>query len=381
MSGAIDHDFEQAISQLREAARAKKCWTCGCLHSSLGSIERAFPDGAGPKELADVIGANCSKLEDIEYDCLGCQICYPAIAMNALSVDVGACPTEAVEEREGWPPLPGSYTTLRYQAPVAVCTLTNETLAAEITENGLEELAVVGTLQTENLGIERLILNTLANPNIRFLVLCGPDSQEAVGHLPGQSLVALAQSGVDERMRIIGAKGKRPRLRNITPETVEHFRRAVEVLDLVEEEQVAAVRAAVTEAASRNPGPAEPSAPARVVPHLAGYVPERMVSDPAGYFVVYPDRARARLSLEHYRNDGVIDLVIEGKTAAEIYSAAIDKELLSRLDHAAYLGRELARAERALETGDAYVQDRAPERLQIPAGEACGYGSSCGDNT
>jgi len=48
---------------------------------------------------------------------------------------------------------------------------------------------------------------------------------------------------------------------------------------------------------------------------------------------------------------------------------AVDRQLLSRLDHAAYLGRELARAEHALSSGQAYVQDGAPEK-SISA--ACG---------
>lgn len=33
---------------------------------------------------------------------------------------------------------------------------------------------------------------------------------------------------------------------------------------------------------------------------------------------------------------------------------------IERLDHAAYLGRELARAEQALLTGTVYIQDAAP---------------------
>ena len=41
---------------------------------------------------------------------------------------------------------------------------------------------------------------------------------------------------------------------------------------------------------------------------------------------------------------------------------AIERVLLTRLDHAAYLGRELARAEHALSSGEAYVQDAAPEQ-------------------
>ena len=82
------HDYAEAVSQLGEAAGAKKCWTCGCLHSSLNSIEQSFPDGTKPKELTGVIGSARSRLKDIKYDCLGCEVCYPAIAMNALSVDV-----------------------------------------------------------------------------------------------------------------------------------------------------------------------------------------------------------------------------------------------------------------------------------------------------
>jgi len=380
LSEATKHDFGEAVAQLGQASAAKKCWPCGCLHGSLDSIEQAFGDGTKPKELTDIIQSARQRLTDVKYDCLGCDVCYPAIALNVLGVDVEACPTDDVEEREGWPPFPGSYSALRYRAPVAVCTLTDDRLAAEIARSASEELAVVGTLQTENLGIERLILNIVANPHIRFLFLCGADSQQTVGHLPGQSLVALARSGVDERMRINGAKGKRPRLRNVTPETVAHFRRFVEVLDHVGEGSPSVILAAVAEAGARDPGLAQPFAPERVIPTVTGNLPERMVPDPAGYFVVYPDRRHQRLSLEHYRNDGVLDLVIEGVTAVELYSAAIERELLSRLDHAAYLGRELARAEHALQTGDAYVQDRAPERQNMPDTKGCGCGSTCGDN-
>ena len=67
------------------------------------------------------------------------------------------------------------------------------------------------------------------------------------------------------------------------------------------------------------------------------------------------------------------------------YIPAIGKGLVSRLDHAAYLGKELARAEQSLLKDGAYVQDAAPE-LQAPFQvlnehltelSACGCGSSC----
>ena len=154
------------------------------------------------------------------YDCLGCATCFPAVALNDLAADGfldltenAICPTDAVEERHGWPPLPGSYTVLRYHAPVAVCTLNDDALAEAVASTRIPEVAIVGTLHTENLGIERVVSNVVANPHIRFVIVCGADSRQAIGHLPGQSLVALAESGMDEHQRIIGAKGKRPILR------------------------------------------------------------------------------------------------------------------------------------------------------------------------
>lgn len=377
-------ELAAAVNQLAEAAAAKKCWHCGCLHSSLRAIEEAYPKPARPEQLASVVEIARSRLSDVKYDCLGCDVCWPALAINALGVEGDACPGEAVVAREGWPPLPGAYTVLRHHAPVAVCTLTDETLCKTVVPAAGAEIAMVGTMQTENLGIERLIENTLANPNLRFVVLCGEDTRQAVGHLPGQSLLALSRSGVDERMRIIGAAGKRPILRNVSREAVEHFRRTVEIVDLIGETSVPHILDTVKNCAARNPGPAEPFAGTRSVATIAGYIPQRMISDPAGYFVIFPDCGRRLLMLEHYRNDGVLDLVIEGRSPAELYIPAIEKNLISRLDHAAYLGKELARAEQALLQDGAYVQDAAPEMQIVNEHStelsACGCGSSCGED-
>ena len=171
---------------------------------------------------------------------------------------------------------------------------------------------MVGTLHTENLGIERLIQNVLANPHLRFVIVCGPDSQQVVGHYPGQSLAALAQHGIDDRRRIIGAQGRRPILKNLSPEAVAHFREVVEVIDLIGETDALQVLSEAKRCAARNPGPAKPYGVSHIVTPVPGYLPARMVGDPAGYFVIYVDRARGILSLEHYRNDGLLDIVIEG---------------------------------------------------------------------
>ena len=384
-----DGDVAKAAAQLREAAAARKCWGCGCLHQAVAAIEQVMPEGPErPADLDAALRASGQTLIPVKYDCLGCEVCYPALALDALQhagvpVEPESCPTVPAETRDGWPPLPGNYIVRRYRAPVAVCTLTDQELTKAVDRGGGPEVAMVGTLQTENLGIERLILNVLANPNIRFLVLCGADSRQAIGHLPGQALLALARAGMDESTRIVGARGKRPMLRNVGRDAVEHFREAVEVVDLVGSVDVDAVLHAVAECAARDPGPTAPFSHGETLNTMKGYVPARMMPDPAGYFVVYVDRARRSLSLEHYRKDGVLDGIIEGHTAAEVYTPAVDLGLLSRLDHAAYLGRELARAEAALDAGTPYVQDAAAERQdagpsKVVAGR-CSSGTSCGE--
>jgi len=363
----------EAANQFETSATAQKCWACGCLHPALETLDSAIPPAERPERLGAAVRQAHARLLSIRYDCLGCEICYPALALNALSqaggiVAAASCPTEAVAARPGWPPLPGAYTVLRYRAPVAVCTLTDDGLAREVARVADAQVALVGMLHTENLGIERLIVNVLANPHIRFVLVCGADSRQAIGHLPGQSLVALARQGLDDRARISGAAGKRPYLKNLARDTVEHFRRTVDVIDLVGRDRLPEILDRVSQAATRNPGPAVPFESERITP-ARGYLPTRMIPDPAGYFVIYPDRPRGMLSLEHYRADGVLDVVIEGRSAAECYTPAITQGLCSRLDHAAYLGRELARADAALLSGERYVLDAAAETASPPAAE------------
>ena len=257
---------------LRAAEDARKCWACGCLRHALDTIDntRTAPKGNDALDMALALARE--RLQPQRYECLGCETCFPAIALNDLAADgslnlaeVAACPTDAVEPRHGWPPLPGAYTVLRYHAPVAVCTLNDEALAETVAATRLPELAIVGTLHTENLGIERLISNVVANPHIRFVVVCGSDSRQAIGHLPGQSLVALAQNGVDDRQRIIGAKGKRPVLRNLSIAAIEHFRSTREVIDLIGVTDLEAILATVRSCVARDPGMAPPFLDSRAV--------------------------------------------------------------------------------------------------------------------
>jgi tetrahydromethanopterin S-methyltransferase subunit A len=349
--------------QLAEATAAKKCHACGCFQAAVAAFEKT---DAGRGELALALARARAVLVPKKYDCLGCEVCFPAVAENAFAeafpgeAPAPLCPTDAPSERSGWPPLPGDYVVVRHGAPVAVCTLNSAALAKELGSRPAGGLAIAGTLHTENLGIERIVRNVLANPNVRFLLLCGEDTRQAIGHLPGQSLAALCENGIDDAGRIRGARGKRPVLKNVTREEVEAFRRQVELVPLVDELDPRRIAGEVESCAARTPGAFEGPPAATAVPVVLAHEPARLVLDPAGFLVVYPDRTRG-LVLEHYRNEGVLDLVIEGPTASAVGTTAIERGIVSRLDHALYLGRELARAEETLRTGAPYVQDRAPE--------------------
>ncbi len=136
-----------------------------------------------------------------------------------------------VKPPDGYPPEEGRYVRGNDYSPVAVCVILDTFDFAIPPE--LNELVMVGTdsgaalsgmLQTENIGLEKMICNIVANPNIRYIVLC---SRESSGHLPGEALLALKQNGVDDTKRIIGSKALTPHLSNIPTELINRFNQQI----------------------------------------------------------------------------------------------------------------------------------------------------------
>lgn len=248
----------------------------------------------------------------------------------------------------------------QYRAPVTICTLTDDTLRDTLMQEPVLKGIIIGSLHTENLGIEQIMTYALENPNVRFVILCGLDGKKAIGHLPGQSFLALGQHGIDDSGRILNAEGKRPYIKNLSREAVDHFRNTVELVDLVGTQDIATILETVEACIARSPGLAEAfslSSAEQTVTHIRGSAPDRMQSDPAGYFVISVHQDRHVIRMEHYTNDGCLNTVIEGTTGPSLYFPALEQKLVSLMDHAAYLGRELYRAERAFKSGEPYVQD------------------------
>ena len=86
---------------------------------------------------------------------------------------------------------------------------------------------------------------------------------------------------------------------------------------------------------------------------------EPAILDSAGMFKISIDRTESVIVAAHYLPSDINKPlnIIKGKTAESIYAKILEIGLVSKLDHAAYLGAELAKAEIALSTGKEYVQD------------------------
>lgn len=105
--------------------------------------------------------------------------------------------------------------------------------------------------------------------------------------------------------------------------------------------------------------------------------------DPGGYLIIYLDREASLICAKHFTN--LIDerglavdpetgkpipargkvnrtstTIFQGRTAKELCTKIFESAqpcLVTKLDHAAYLGREFVRAELALINGQEYIQD------------------------
>ncbi len=81
--------------------------------------------------------------------------------------------------------------------------------------------------------------------------------------------------------------------------------------------------------------------------------------DKAGYFVIVPLVDQGLINVEHYAYDNTLLRTIEGANARAVYRLIIEEGWVTELTHAAYLGRELTKAELSLQHRSQYVQDGA----------------------
>jgi tetrahydromethanopterin S-methyltransferase subunit A len=147
----------------------------------------------------------------------------------------------------GWPIVSGDFHSGDANSCVAIVTM-----GSHLDEQGLCDAgaAIVGSCKTENLGLEKVIANVISNCNIRFCIFCGT---EVKGHLSGQTFKALHENGV-EGGKVVGAKGAIPFIENLDDAAISRFQEQVEIVDIMESEDMGAIKAKISELAAKDPG-------------------------------------------------------------------------------------------------------------------------------
>ncbi|MHB8066954.1 MAG: tetrahydromethanopterin S-methyltransferase subunit A [Desulfobaccales bacterium] len=154
-----------------------------------------------------------------------------------------------VKPGPGYPPEEGRYLRGNDFSPVAVAIVLNcdedkiPPDLVKLVRVGIESgAALSGSVQTPNIGLEKMVCNIVANPNIRYLIMGGPESE---GHATGEALKALLAQGVDETQRILGTAAPHAVLYNLPREMIERFRQQISLIDLQFEGDTGLLRKAV----------------------------------------------------------------------------------------------------------------------------------------
>ncbi len=252
----------------------------------------------------------------------------------------------------------GEYELVSKEGWIAVSTLASPGLAEAIAMRQPTGVCIIGKTETENIGIEKVIRNILALPNISYLILCG---QESEGHFSGDALISLVNYGVDENMRINGAKGRKCILKNISIDEVEAFRSNIEVVNMIDCDDIELVIKKLEVLKVKEDGGRRTVMTKSDLDIVLAMEkdPYKVKLDKLGYFVILPLKDVGKILVEHYSNDNRLLHIIEGKSARNIYWTIIDNDWISELSHCAYLGKELTRAELSLQFGFQYIQDKA----------------------
>ncbi|MDI6721417.1 MAG: DUF4346 domain-containing protein [Candidatus Aenigmarchaeota archaeon] len=240
---------------------------------------------------------------------------------------------------------------------VAVCTLDNEIVLPK------EKIILQGTCKTENLGIENIVKTVIKNPEIRFLIICGEESSP---RFAGSAIKSLWKNGMSEKGKIIGARGLMPFIKNLSPDEIEYFRKQVQIIDVVGEKDPAKIEAHIDSCNKKNPGhynaPQPRGIEIRVI--LADYNPDSgWTADEKNddnWFIIGVDRENRKIYAEHYVGYGENMrkcCKITGGTVESVMGTIVRLGKVTKLYHAAYLGKELQKAEIALKKGIKYSQE------------------------
>jgi len=80
--------------------------------------------------------------------------------------------------------------------------------------------------------------------------------------------------------------------------------------------------------------------------------------DSKGYFTIKPFLSQKKVFVRYYDSKNTLKYTFAGINTSQIIQSIIERKLVSRLDHAAYLGKEIEKAIITLKNELNYIQGR-----------------------
>jgi len=162
----------------------------------------------------------------------------------------------------------------------------------------------------------------------------------------------LASIAVELQAGVILATEYSPKTQN----TIDEFRRGIQLAYRAKMKRAPpkdlGISLLALKSKGKNPLPPEILKIASTIPLESG----DFVPDPVGYFKIFSSYRTGQVLVAHYSNAHVLQGVYASESSETLCKYLVRQKLVTRMDHAAYLGRELAKAESCAKTGGNYFQ-------------------------
>lgn len=257
-----------------------------------------------------------------------------------------------------WPFIPGRYRVFDATAPVVIAGGDAEALARNLAALETSGVCMVATHCRSAADVEKLLRNIAANLSVHSVVVVGDPATES----PAASAI-LALLGKGNELSSDAKELARKVTSRLEDVDVDALRRQVRAVDMLSGADTDKVVAKISELASeanrpntgfRTPSQKDDDGVERVLAASGiSYEPQK---DKAGNF--YISVQNKKIVVEHFSPKNELLRVIEGNGARDLCITLIRNGWVSKLDHAAWLGRELLRAELAMHSGSEFVADR-----------------------
>jgi tetrahydromethanopterin S-methyltransferase subunit A len=261
----------------------------------------------------------------------------------------------ATRRADKWPFFPGRYYLIDDTAPVIVVMPDNEMLAETLSALSVQGLCMISPSCRSASDVEKLTRNVEANLAVRRIVLVGGDEGKDYPALEALCAIFDDDEGISEKARRIAHRA-RGKLKTFDFAALQKRVDVINMLDCVEVDKIIA---GIVKHASEGQ---RPDTGFVVQGYDSTLGVQRVIAptsishdyqhDKAGKFII--GTVENAIVVEHYNSKGELLRLVQGGSARDLCIMLIRNGWVSRLDHAAYLGRELALAEIALEQGATY---------------------------